>query len=344
MQLTKFIAMAFAAVLSACGGGADSEPTPDARATDVRDSSLQQTAAIPETASVVYLESDPDDWIGRGERHIYTKANSRLLVTQSDGLLKITVDGNAHWVGYFKALPPRMQAGAYRDMHRWPFYTPGMEWTRVGSGCNRISGWFVVDEITYSGAQVLSLAMRFEQHCEEGAAALRGRIRWNLNDPTEPPGPAPIRPKLWSAPEGAVPGAGDHVYLHSPAGDYVGQGLDYLYTTGVTASSNGAAIQIQSNGWYGSFIAMDSLQRLQPGFYAGLRGFHYRNPAKGGFEWWGQSRTCGALARGWFAIDKIGFDASGELQELEMRFSQRCTEDMPPLRGQVRWRKPAPPG
>lgn len=298
-------------------------------------------SAMPPDASVVYLDSDEGDYIGRGRRHVYTKANAKLQVTQASGLLKISVDGNDHWTGYFQAMAgmPRMQAGWYRQVQRHPFYKPGMAWTSIGSACNTISGWFVVDEITYAGGEVYSLDMRFEQHCEGSAPALRGRIRWYLNDNIEPPGPLPIPRKLWSAPEGATPSTGNYVYLHSPPGDFIGQGQDYLYTSGVNASSNGTSVQVNTNGWQGNFLAMDSLAALRPGFYTGLERWLVHNPARGALYWSGQSRGCNQVV-GWYAIDKIEFDSLGLMLALDMRFSQRCEGANPPLRGEVHWVRP----
>jgi hypothetical protein len=42
-----------------------------------------------------------------------------------------------------------------------------------------LSGWFVVDRVTYSGEEIKSLELRFEQLCEGAPAPLRGAIRWN---------------------------------------------------------------------------------------------------------------------------------------------------------------------
>jgi hypothetical protein len=36
----------------------------------------------------------------------------------------------------------------------------------------------VVDSITYVGTALQSIDLRFEQHCEGGASALRGKIHW----------------------------------------------------------------------------------------------------------------------------------------------------------------------
>ena len=39
-------------------------------------------------------------------------------------------------------------------------------------------GWFVVDAVTYVGDTLTAIDLRFEQHCEGHAPALRGEIHW----------------------------------------------------------------------------------------------------------------------------------------------------------------------
>jgi hypothetical protein len=53
-----------------------------------------------------------------------------------------------------------------------------MDWSGNGRGCNTLSGWFVVDQVSYSLGAMTSIDMRFEQHCEGGLPALHGVIHW----------------------------------------------------------------------------------------------------------------------------------------------------------------------
>ena len=53
----------------------------------------------------------------------------------------------------------------------------GLSWGGNGRGCNTLTGWFVIDKISYVNGNVKELDARFEQHCEGGSSALRGRIR-----------------------------------------------------------------------------------------------------------------------------------------------------------------------
>jgi len=54
-----------------------------------------------------------------------------------------------------------------------------LDWGGAGRGCGAVSGWFVVDSVTYTGTAVTAIDLRFEQHCENAAAALHGKIRWS---------------------------------------------------------------------------------------------------------------------------------------------------------------------
>ena len=54
-----------------------------------------------------------------------------------------------------------------------------MSWFGLGRGCNTLLGWFVIDNLVYDGTTVQAVDLRFEQHCEEDAAALHGKIHWS---------------------------------------------------------------------------------------------------------------------------------------------------------------------
>jgi len=62
--------------------------------------------------------------------------------------------------------------------HCFLHWTPGIDWSGDGRGCNTIAGWFVVDSVTYSAGSLASIDLRFEQHCEGVPAALHGAIHW----------------------------------------------------------------------------------------------------------------------------------------------------------------------
>lgn len=303
--------------------------------------------AVPESGNYVYLDSDPGDWVGAGATYLYTGSTAVLSLGQAPGRVAVTVNGDEGWRGDFQAMYTldRLEAGYYGDLQRYPFHNPasgGMSWTGEGRGCNTLTGWFVVDSVTYDGETLIAIDLRFEQRCEGGDPALRGAIHWETGDTTEPPGPEQPPPAgLWEPPVGSVPATGDYVYLESEVGDFVGQGATYLYTAAdsqFTASSSDAFFNIRvdsSETWSGRFQGMNSISRLEVGYYGDLQRYPIHNPAKGGLSWGGQGRGCNTLT-GWFVVDSVTYDGA-TLNAIELRFEQHCEGGDPALNGSLRW-------
>ena len=294
----------------------------------------------------VRLESDPGDFIGQGETYNYTSANAVISVSASAGHLTIGVSGDESWHGEFQ-MPsgaPRIAPGTYANLERFPFHDPaegGLSWSGEGRGCNTLVGSFTVDSVRYAGDTLTAIDMRFEQRCEGGTPALEGTVHWRRGDVTRPPGPAAIPGNLWRPPTGSTPATGDFVYLASDAGDFIGQGLTYTYTPAnatINASSSGGRLTVTVNGvqdWVADFQTMNTISRLQAGYYPDLSRFPFHNPAKGGFSWSGEGRGCNTLT-GWVAIDRVTYSGN-TLTGLEMRFEQHCEGGAPALRGAIRW-------
>lgn len=303
----------------------------------------------PTSGRYVYIKSDSGDYIGAGGTHLYTAANSALTMDFSAGLVRINVNGNETWTGNFKAMDglTQLQPGYYGSLQRYPFHNPargGLDWSGQGRGCNTLTGWFVVDKAAYVNGALSSIKLRFEQHCEGVAAALRGEISWTATDTTTPGGPLnPAPADLWRAAEGATPASGNYVYLASEAGDYIGQGQTYLYTSAnatLSAFTDVGFFRMNVGGtdwWYGDFKAMSVLTQLQPGYYSGLQRYPFHNPAKGGLSWSGMGRGCNTLT-GWFVVDDVRY-VNGALDFIDLRFEQHCEGLAPALRGQVRWQR-----
>ena len=47
------------------------------------------------------------------------------------------------------------------------------------AGCNTLTGWFVVDAVTYDGSTLTSIEARFEQRCTGSTSVLHGKLRWS---------------------------------------------------------------------------------------------------------------------------------------------------------------------
>ena len=137
--------------------------------------------ATPSSGNYVYLSSDLGDYIGGGQKLLYTPTNGNTISISANGLLAhVDVGG---WDAQFMGMTSitQLQAGYYAGVQRYPFHNPvagGMNWSGNGRGCNTLSGWFAIDSISYTGGSITALDLRFEQHCEGGTTALRGKIHW----------------------------------------------------------------------------------------------------------------------------------------------------------------------
>lgn len=302
--------------------------------------------ATPATGNYVYLESQAGDYIGGGASYLYTLATAQITVDVDSARLSVTVNGNEWWSGDFQGMNSisRMEAGYYGDLQRYPFHNPvkgGLSWSGEGRGCNTLTGWFVVDSVTYDGTTLMAIELRFEQHCEGGGPALNGKIFWDINDDTGAPGPVEPPAGLWEPPVGATPADGTYVYLESEVGDWVGAGNNYLYTqadTLFTVNAPNAHFDIRVDGaesWRGNFQAMDSIARLEVGYYGNLQRYPFHNPAIGGLSWSGEGRGCNTLT-GWFVVDSVTYDGN-TLMAIELRFEQHCEGGEPALNGSLRW-------
>ena len=324
--------------------GLDS-PGPD----DPPPSGLWQPAsgATPPSGNYVYLISDPGDYIGVGHSYTYTQANAQFSVSATGGHLSTNVTGDESWHGNFQAMTPltMLQPGYYDSLQRWPFHNPvrgGLDWSGEGRGCNTLTGWFTVDNVTYDTGALTAIDLRFEQHCEGGAPALHGQVHWTSDDNAVPPGPIYPPPSgLWQPAPGATPPFGNYVYLQSDPGDYIGAGQTYTYTQAsalLSVNASGGHLSTRIDGdqsWWGDFQAMNTLAQLQPGYYGDLQRYPFHNPVRGGLSWWGEGRGCNTLT-GWFIVDNVTYD-TGALTAIDLRFEQHCEGGGPALHGQIHW-------
>lgn len=300
----------------------------------------------PASGNYLYLESRFGDYIGGGRTYGYTPADAVFQVSASGARLQVSVAGNEDWNGDFQGMQgmTRLSVGYYGDLQRYPFHNPvlgGMSWAGESRGCGNLSGWFVVDKVSYSGSSLTAIDLRFEQYCDGSQAPLRGKLHWSAGEATQATGPLPAPAGLWSpGPSFAAP-AGNYVYLVSDQEDYIGQGRTELLrqeTTPLVVETNlTAALRIQVGGWSGNFVGMNSLSQLQPGYYSDLQRFPFHNPAKGGMDWDGNGRGCNTL-KGWFVVDHVSY-ALGQLTAIDLRFEQHCEGWPAALRGAIHWAK-----
>jgi hypothetical protein len=216
-----------------------------------------------------------------------------------------------------------------------------MDWGMDWRGLNSLSGWFIVDSVSYVDGVLTAVDLRFEQHDKGKVPGLRGTIHWRADDPTRPPGPEnPVPDTLWKPPVGSVPATGNYIYLNSDAGDWIGQGQEYLYTpvnAAMTLTASGGDLQVfvdVPGYWWGRFLTMDTITEFRPGYYSGLEGYPWYNTAKGGMYWDGQGR--GVQASGWFVVDSVTY-VDGVLTAIDLRFEQHNNGASPALHGAIHW-------
>ena len=142
------------------------------------------TPAFSQTTALL-LDSQAGDFVGGGPpSRTLTPPTAAFSVTQSQNTISISVQGAAiedRWSLRFSALDNGLlAAGTYSPARREPFSDPyvGLEISGM-SGCNSVTGRFVVLEVEYAGGDVTRFAADFEQHCENQDAALFGSIRYN---------------------------------------------------------------------------------------------------------------------------------------------------------------------
>ena len=75
----------------------------------------------------------------------------------------------------------RFAPGYYGELKRLISQNPargGMDFGGASRGCNELSGWFVIDSISYVGPAVAALSLRFEMLCEGVSPPIHGQLRW----------------------------------------------------------------------------------------------------------------------------------------------------------------------
>ena len=223
------------------GAFADSDPTPVPG-----DFTWQPPAgSVPAQGTVLYVESAAGDYVGQGQTHLYTLANSLIGVSTTGSRIDLSIDGEEYWDA--SLVEPAGSAVVTGFWANLPGYTggnaPALRFFGEGRSC--ISGSvnrFAVDEVTYDDGSLRSLTARFEQRCNATAPPLLGFLRFDVNDPTTPPPPGDPAAFSWAPPSWVVPTSGNYLYYESQPGDYIGQGqtrlvTTYLATFSVTESS-----------------------------------------------------------------------------------------------------------
>lgn len=161
----------------------------------------------------IQFNSEAGDYIGGGQSRRYTLVDGTFAASQNyRGGVTVNFNGSSRWTLSFG--PPQgtpFAEGTYTGAQRFAFAaagSPGMDISGDGRGCNTISGQFTVNAIQFTGSVVDRYAADFEQHCEGGAAALRGQVRWNYVEPGAPVASAGNDQEVFAATSVALDGSG----------------------------------------------------------------------------------------------------------------------------------------
>jgi len=301
----------------------------------------------PAGRNYVYLLAEPT---GQPEQeYLYTQENAGFVLQSAWRTLEFNVNGDERWDGAFQPMLPfdELQPGYY-DLPNGSNAAKGsFSWHRFDENlCGAATGWFVVDSVTYEAGVVRAIDLRFERRCVSGGPNMHGKIHWRFDDTTAAPGPVlPIPAGLWQPPAGEVPATGNVFYAKGELGNFIlnnetvvstpptsvfqgGTGLDTYYV--------GAQIPFGSESWAIHFNPMNSIPRVQVGYYPNTTPNALGNPTRGRMDVAGRSLTCGQDGIGWFAVDAVSYDGD-QMTSIDMRFEYRCFTGGPALRGKVRW-------
>jgi hypothetical protein len=295
----------------------------------------------------IRLGSDRNDFVGRGLDFSYTNANSTITVASTGARLTVEVAGDESWLGVFE-LPDTfrlLETGSYENLQRFGMHTAavgGMDWSGNGRSCRQLDGWLIIDKVTYDGMELTGIDLRFEQRCQGSATFMQGQVHWLASDTTLAPGPAAAAPQgLWSPAPGIVPASGNYLLLQSDPGQWVDAGGTVVLTAlnaafSLHAVRNTLSLTVIGDEQWGiDFQAMNSLARLEAGFYGNLKRYPVHNVTRGGLSAFGYARTCGQSI-GWLMIDDVLYE-SGAISSIDLRFELNCDRETAPLSGSLHW-------
>ncbi len=147
-------------------------------------SGIAQSAWGQSTALI--LDSQPGDYIGGGQRAEYTLADATFTVARNhkngvSASVRQFDYGSSWYLDFGAGGGAPLAVGSYRGARRFAFASfSGLDVSGSGRDCSTLTGRFDVLEVEYdSDGTVVRFAADFEQHCEDGAAALFGAIRYN---------------------------------------------------------------------------------------------------------------------------------------------------------------------
>ena len=141
--------------------------------------------------TILSFDSPEGDFVGGGEQRLFTENEGVFtFISPEDAPNYLSVDYQTDdWWTLDLAAPTDevLGVGVYEGATRWPFQSPtgpGLDFSGASRGCNRLSGRFEILELSYDeSGNVETLAVNFEQNCEETMPTLKGLVRHNSSVP-----------------------------------------------------------------------------------------------------------------------------------------------------------------
>jgi hypothetical protein len=144
-----------------------------------------------------------------------------------------------------------------------------------------------------------------------------------------------------------VPAQGNYIYVESQAGESVLQGkprtfrsLDSIFRIQTQRPDDLLKIRAYNGTdiWEANFRPMNGLDKIQPGYYGNVvrQWDNVDQLLNGALSFLNSPLICSDLS-GWYMVDRIEWDPSGQLTALELRFEQHCQYQQAALRGKIHW-------
>lgn len=140
---------------------------------------------------------------------------------------------------------------------------------------------------------------------------------------------------------GTLTAASASLTMTSDAGDYIGHGQQYSYSTGTNdvfnSTGGSSVVEVNATGangdWWTLDFAAPAGQSLSLGTYSGATRYPFQGSGAG-LSVYGMGRGCNTLT-GSFTVSDITFGPNNHLQSFAASFEQHCEGLVPALRGQV---------
>ncbi len=135
--------------------------------------------------NALYVNGEPGEYIHAGPETFTQGKWSASTTSTYVGITLLTSSPTMFWHVDFasKHLPgsPPLAAQLYTNAMRYPFEdpgSPGMTIAGNGGGCNKDSGQFQIETITFEGEMLKSFTATFEQRCDGIKPLLRGCVHF----------------------------------------------------------------------------------------------------------------------------------------------------------------------